>query len=442
MSLSNHLTTSSTEKWFLSSDIQTIYIYVIFESIDETCIVILYICSSSKIITMSLTEHNSGDVLLTGSLSRVDSGRDRRPLSPKAAAQADSGLPFYMGDIGNSLPNMPKKSGSLVSRSSDSQCSSLYDSPDMSPKGEQVFKFDLIGPGSKSIGYTVCTSSSTSKLLKRPKPKSVVSLAGDTSPTGPHKFLRESRSLDREDETDRFPEPRQLKRQETFDSSTSSVQALHEKINNNNLIGRPPLRTAKSFDFGYKSPASGESQNGVQPPSGSDTLTINSNNTAKVAPSPATKRRIKYFQKLASSVLSGSRSAGPTSPKDRKSMSGSGESLSGQPSSPDHTSSDEGGFDSFSPPSSPTTAVMHKGRQSTSPSSKFMPKKIWRTRSKPQSTSAITTLWNPEVSYFIYLFMYLFVWIQIILTRSVFDFCFYIVWYIVIYIWFNRILQS
>ncbi|XP_022103066.1 rho GTPase-activating protein 6-like isoform X2 [Acanthaster planci] len=41
--------------------------------------------------------------------------------------------------------------------------------------------------------------------------------------------------------------------------------------------------------------------------------------------------------------------------------------------------------------------VMHKGRQSSSPSSKFMPKKIWRTKSKPQSSSpTVTTLWNPE----------------------------------------------
>ncbi|XP_071786856.1 rho GTPase-activating protein 6-like isoform X2 [Asterias amurensis] len=47
-------------------------------------------------------------------------------------------------------------------------------------------------------------------------------------------------------------------------------------------------------------------------------------------------------------------------------------------------------------PNSPT--IMHKGRQSTSPSSKFMPKKIWRTKSKPQSTTVTTTLWNPEGS--------------------------------------------
>ncbi|XP_038055436.1 putative protein TPRXL [Patiria miniata] len=342
---------------------------------------------------MSVAGHNR-DVLVTSSLSSMDSGRDHRPLTSKTGKGEDSSLSFYMGDVGSSLPNMSKTAKKL-SRSSDSQSSSFYNSPDMSPKTDQVFKFDLIGPGSKKIGYTVCTSSSTSKLLQRPKPKPVVSLSGDSSPTGPHKFLRESRSLDREDETDRFPEPRRLQRQETFDSSASSVQALQDKITNNNL-GRPPLRTAKSFDFGYQSANGGDSQNSLQPPSGSDTLQVIS--ATKAAPSPATKRRINYFQKLASSVLSGSRSSssGPSSPRERKSTSSSEQSLSGVPSSPDHTSSDEGGFnDTFSPPSSPT--VMQKGRQSSSPSSKFMPKKIWRTKSKPQATTpTVTSLWNPE----------------------------------------------
>ena len=164
------------------------------------------------------------DVLLTGSLTSVDGSHDRRPLVGKGSREGDPKLPpFYMGEMGSSLPNMNRAAAAAAAvtgalRPADSQGSSLQDSPEASPAGaEQVFKFDLVADGPRKLGGcagNVRTSSSTSKLLQRPKPRPVVSLSGgDTSPRGEsHKFLRESRSLDREDETDRFPEPRQLRR--------------------------------------------------------------------------------------------------------------------------------------------------------------------------------------------------------------------------------------
>ncbi|XP_072039832.1 LOW QUALITY PROTEIN: uncharacterized protein [Amphiura filiformis] len=183
------------------------------------------------------------------------------------------------------------------------------------------------------------------------------------------------------------------------DSDEAPVHAVQKcKLRNSSSLPsepKPRLRPVRSFDT-YSSDQDG---------SHCDLLHPNNNNN--IAPSPATKRRLNYLQKLAASMRPGSRSSSPSGSSRRSTMSSSqdGDSPcpSPGPSTPDR-SSDEGGFDAFpTPPSSPS--VMHKGRLSTSPeamrmegSSKFMPRKIWRSKSKSshQSSSHQATFWNPE----------------------------------------------
>ncbi len=327
--------------------------------------------------------------------------RSRKPLSGEEAMQAEKSFPFDFENMRNTL--LEEKDNKQIKQSRKPP---LLLSPELNT--DQSSSVALLDERKR-------VSSPTSPNLRAlrhgfkvpPSPPYVPVVAAAAAHQGGHRTLRETHSWDPNMPPDlsrkqhlSAPSSRTtLYRQDSDEAPVHQVQKC--KLRNSNSLPsepKPRLRPVRSFDT-YSSDQDGSNCDLLQP-------MANNNNT--IAPSPATKRRLNYLQKLAASMRSGSRSSSPSgSRRSTLSSSQDGDSPcpSPSPSTPDR-SSDESNFDTFpTPPSSPS--VMHKGRFSTSPgshahggSSKFMPRKIWRSKSKSshQSGSTQATLWNPEVS--------------------------------------------
>ena len=333
--------------------------------------------------------------------------RSRKPLTGDEALQAEKSFPFDFENMRNTL--LEEKDNSPTCHK-QSRKPPLLLSPDPESKSDESSSSVALLDSRKRV------SSPTSPNLrafrhgfKVPPSPPYVPVVGAQSIPG-HQRLRETHSWDPNMPPDlnskrhlSAPTSRTtLYRQDSDETPVHGVQKC--KLRNSNSLPsepKPRLRPMRSCDA-YSSDQDG---------SRCDLLHPMANNNNTIAPSPATKRRLNYLQKLAASMRPGSRSSSPSSSR-RSTMSSSqdGDSPcpSPGPSTPDR-SSDEGGFDAFpTPPSSPS--VMHKGRQSTSPgnhahggSRNFMPRKIWRSKSKSSHQSGHghqTTLWNPEVSHF------------------------------------------
>lgn len=343
-------------------------------------------------------------------------GRSRRPLLGNDALQAEKNFPFDFENMRNTLVEDNHHHLEVSSRKAPLLLSP--DDPDQIPTSPSCTSTVALLDEKKRVSSPTSPNlrmhRHSFKMPSSPPPYSSVvpaSGGGLPLPQDSHQTLRATHSWD----PNRLPDPKDkhermhlsapssrviLYRQES-DDEPIHVQKL--KLRNTNSLPsepKPRLRPVRSFDT-----YSDQDCDHLHP--------HNNNNT--IAPSPATKRRLNYLQKLAASMRSaagGSRSSSPSG--SRRSTVSSSQDLdsspcpSSGPSTPDFASSDEGGFDAFlpnSPPCSPS--VMHKGRLSTSPgshahggSSKFIPRKIWRSKSKSshQSSGHHTSLWYPEVS--------------------------------------------